>query len=200
MSVTAEARRAGRSPVLLIGVAGGWLSLLVCNYLAYPLLDVLSLLALPVLAGCWLLAVSTSVAALVVLLVRRAYVWAAGALALAIGSGLILQTTDWERAYVDSQFRLHRSQLAELAAGYRVGEPPPDVALPWRLRYLSIDGQAHERDGALYLPVWQDWRAESGVGLAYFPTSPTPDAVIATASGDKGKPVRYLGDGWWWIA
>ncbi|MEU4677789.1 hypothetical protein [Micromonospora sp. NPDC023737] len=83
-----------------------------------------------------------------------------------LGSGLILQQTDWERTYVDSQFRLHRSRLAELAAGYRVGELAPDVALPWRLRYLSIDGQAHERDGALYLPVWQDWRAESGVSLA----------------------------------
>ncbi|TDC39170.1 hypothetical protein E1211_04845 [Micromonospora sp. 15K316] len=72
--------------------------------------------------------------------------------------------------------------------------------MPWRLTYLSIDGQAHRRGGALYLPVWQDWRAESGVGLAYFPTSPNPDTLIATASGDMGHPVRYLGDGWWWVA
>ncbi|MEV4813336.1 hypothetical protein [Micromonospora avicenniae] len=200
MWLKTETRSAGRSYILLIAATGGWLPLLACNYLAYPLLDALSLLALLVMAACWLLAVNGTVAALVVLLRRRAYVWAAGALIVALGSGLILQKANWERAYVDSQFRLQRSQLAELAAGYRVGGLPTDVALPWRLRYLSIDGQAHQRDGALYLPIWQDWRAESGVGLAYFKTSPSPDTVIATAFGDMGHPVRYLGDGWWWVA
>ncbi|WP_157744367.1 hypothetical protein [Micromonospora viridifaciens] len=200
MSVVEEARRVGHAHRFLIGVTAGWLSLMACNYLAYPLFDALSLLALLVMAACWLLAVGGSVAALVALLRRRAYGWAAGALVVALGFGLVVQATNWERTYVDSQFRLHRGQLAELAASHRAGTLPPDAVLPWRLRYLSIDGRAHRRDGALYLPVWQDWRAESGVGLGYFPTSPGPDTLIATASGDIGHPVRYLGDGWWWIA
>ncbi|MEV6370427.1 hypothetical protein AB0L86_26445 [Micromonospora musae] len=200
MSVLEEVRRARITHRLLIGVTGGWLSLVACNYLAYPLFDTLSLLALLVMAACWLLAVGGSVAALVALLLLRAYSWASGALVVALGFGLVVGTTNWERTYVDSQFRLHRNQLAELAESHRAGSLPPDAALPWQLRYLSIDGRAHRRDDALYLPVWQDWRAESGVGLGYFPTSPGPDTLVATASGDMGHPVRYLGDGWWWVA
>ncbi|WP_346538637.1 hypothetical protein [Micromonospora sp. DPT] len=198
MSVVEEASRAGRAHRFLIGVTGGWLPLMACYYLAYPLYNAMSLLALLVTAACWLLAVGGSVAALVALLRRRAYGWAAGALVVALGFGLLIEATNWERRYVDSQFRLHRTQLAELAASHRAGTLPPDAVLPWRLRYLSIDGRAHRRDESLYLPVWQDWRAENGVGFGYFPTS--SGTLIATASGDIGCPVRYLGDGWWWVA
>lgn len=47
--------------------------------------------------------------------------------------------------------------------------------------------------------AWQDWRAENGGGFGYFPTRPSPDTEVQTAAGDVGRPVRYLGDGWWWV-
>ncbi|MBO4206144.1 hypothetical protein [Micromonospora echinofusca] len=200
MPVTEGSSRTTHNRRFLLGVVGVWLLLVACCYLMYPLIDAISLLALLALAACWLSAGSGSVLALIVLLRRRAYGWAAGVLVVALGSGLLLWTTDWERTYVDSQFHLHRNQLAELAARYRNGQLPSASVLPWRLRHLSIDGRAHKRDSALYLPVWQDWRAESGVGIGYFPTSPGTDTLIATAAGDMGQPVRYLGDGWWWVA
>ncbi|GAB3328962.1 hypothetical protein GCM10027452_01070 [Micromonospora halotolerans] len=50
------------------------------------------------------------------------------------GRGLVVEATKWERTYVDSQVRLHRSQLAELAANHRAGTLPPDAVSPWRLR------------------------------------------------------------------
>jgi hypothetical protein len=40
---------------------------------------------------------------------------------------------------------------------------------------------------------------EVGVGFAYFPVAPGPDASIATAEGDAGIPTRQIGDGWWWV-
>ncbi|WP_446218643.1 hypothetical protein [Micromonospora sp. IBHARD004] len=52
---------------------------------------------------------------------------------------------------------------------------------------------------ALYLTAWQNWRGESGVGFAFYPTPPRPDTLLATAMGDMGSPVRELGDGWWWV-
>jgi hypothetical protein len=200
VSVIEVVRRVGHGRRLLIIFGVGWLSLVACNYLTLPLFGLLPLGGLLVLAACWFAAVAGSVAAVVVLVRQRAYGWAAGGLVVALACGLGVEATNWERAYVDSQFRLQRGQLAELAASYRAGTLPPDAELPWRLRYLSVDGQAHQGDGVLYLPAWQDWRGESGVGLGYLPTAPGPDTMIGTALGDNGQPVRYLGDGWWWIA
>lgn len=60
------------------------------------------------------------------------------------------------------------------------------------MRYLTSDGQAQ---------LWQNWRAESGYGIAHFrfAATPHPDALIMTALGAIGKPSRYLGNGWWVI-
>ncbi|MEU4243305.1 hypothetical protein [Actinoplanes sp. NPDC026619] len=52
----------------------------------------------------------------------------------------------------------------------------------------------------LFVQLWQDWRAESGTGLAYFAEPPTTPTPITTASGDLGHPKREVGDGWWWVA
>ncbi|MFI7209598.1 hypothetical protein [Micromonospora maritima] len=199
MSVVEGSRRAGRVRRWLIGAAAGWLALLVGHYLAYPLSAVLPLGGLVVGAACWVLAAGCSVAALVALLQRRAYGWATVVLLVAAGVGGVLWTTDWERVYVDSQFRLHRDGLDDLAAQHRAGTLPTDARLPWQLGHLSVDGQSHRSGDARYLPLWQDWRGESGVGIAYFPTPPGPDTLIATAPGDVGQPVRHLGDGWWWV-
>lgn len=198
MSDVKSPRHAKHFHLFLVGAVAVWLPLVVTKYLAYPLYALLTLLLLLVWAGCWLLAVGSSVAAVVVLLRRRAYGWAAGALVVALGLGLVVDSTDWERTYIDTQFRLHRNQLADVAADYRAGSLAQDAALPWGLRHLSHDGRVRASEGVLYLPLWQDWRAESGLGLAYFPSAPA--RVVDTAAGDQGKPLRHLGDGWWYIA
>ncbi|WP_155123561.1 MULTISPECIES: hypothetical protein [unclassified Actinoplanes] len=168
-------------------------------YLAMPLFGVLSLFGWLVIGGCWVGVVATSALAMLASCRDRAYGWAVACLVVAVLSGVGVVSTDWRPVYTDSQFRLHRGELGELAAEYQAGRLVSDSELPWRLRYLSIDGQAHVRDGALYLPVWADWRAESGGGFAYFPSSPGPDTMVGTAAGDTGRPVRALGDGWWWV-
>jgi hypothetical protein len=176
-----------------------WLALVTSNYLTYPMLAALFVFGLLLLVGCWLWTVVGSVALVVALFRRGAHAGAVGCLLVMVLAGVGVWTTDWPRIYVDSQFRLHRGDLAALAAEHRAGRLPPDARLPWRLRYLSIDGQAHRRDGALYLPVWEDWRAEQGGGFGYFPTPPGPNTIITTAAGDTGRPLRQLGDGWWWL-
>ncbi|BCB77805.1 hypothetical protein GCM10022251_38700 [Phytohabitans flavus] len=109
-----------------------------------------------------------------------------------------------------SHFHHHRSDLAALAAEYRRGSITGFTDLPRRMRWLSADGRAHaqcwtvdrardRKQCVLYLRIWQNWRAESGVGFAYFSEPPVPEVYIATASGDLGVPAYELGDGWWWI-
>lgn len=51
----------------------------------------------------------------------------------------------------------------EPAAAYRAGTLPDESELPWRLRYLTTDGQAHIVD-ALYLRVREDFTGENGGG------------------------------------
>jgi hypothetical protein len=48
--------------------------------------------------------------------------------------------------------------------------------------------------------MWQNWRHESGTGLAYFAAPPTDQTIVNTAEGDSGTPQREVGGGWWWIA
>jgi hypothetical protein len=87
------------------------------------------------------------------------------------------------------------------------GELDDEVQLPLRMRYLSLDGRAHMQHiyvgdrthDVLYIPVWQNWRHEDGVGLAHFVGPPPADAVLMTADGDGAGPIRPLGDGWWWV-
>lgn len=147
--------------------------------------------------------------------VRRRNWWSVsvfGALAVLAGSGL--WALGLPQSSPDGQFRQHRNELGRLAADYRAGRltwgEEADSALPLRLRFASIDGRAYRRCGttdsdaepplcALYLPAWQNWRAENGTGIAYYPREPGPDAAIMTAAGDIGVPVKELGDGWWWV-
>jgi hypothetical protein len=105
-------------------------------------------------------------------------------------------------------YRAHRAALDRLAGDYRAGHITGDRSLPARLRFLTVDGVAHPRCGSrtppvncgLFLLLDQDWRGESGAGMAYFPAPPAADRPIATAPGGVGVPVRELGGGWWLIA
>ncbi|MEV4641051.1 hypothetical protein AB0J80_27285 [Actinoplanes sp. NPDC049548] len=108
---------------------------------------------------------------------------------------------------VDDLYQRHRADLDQLAAEYRAEGIGEDRALPLRLRFLAVDGQAHlrctsrdpDRGCGVYLMLWQDWRAEAGFGIAYFPVRPNSEVRITTASGDSGGPTRELGKGWWLV-
>ena len=194
---------------VLVLVAVGWLVLAFAYYLVLPFFGVVSPVTWTVTGLCWLWVLGAPLAAAVVLTLRRARRWAAGLAALGVLAVAAPAAVRPPAPTPEIQFRLHRGDLTALAADFRAGWLTGDVDLPWRMRFLSIDGQAHRRCGetdergrkqcALYLQMWQDWRAENGGGLAYYPDAPGPDAAIATASGDIGGPVRALGDGWWWI-
>ena len=108
---------------------------------------------------------------------------------------------------VDGMYRWHHADLDRLAAEYRAGRIDGDRALPLRLRFLAIDGQASIRCTSkdrgygcgLFLLLWQNWRGEAGVGIAYFPVRPDAGVMIATAPGHVGVPRRELGHGWWLV-
>ena len=190
-----------------IAAVVGWPVLVAVNYFLLWLanFDLLAfpfggLLLLGMLAACWIWALTGSVVVVVQACRRRAHVWAVGCLVASVIGAVGVVKTDWERTFVDTQFSMHRGAFKELGDGFRAGRLGTHTRLPWSMRYLSIDGRAHVRDDdALYVPVWEDWRAESGIGYGYFPTPPGPDTEIRTATGDIGKPVRPLGDGWWWV-
>ncbi|WP_433381557.1 hypothetical protein ACQPZX_17325 [Actinoplanes sp. CA-142083] len=100
---------------------------------------------------------------------------------------------------IDSRYRAHRAALAELAQQYVDGHLDGMLTLPPGLRSLSPSGFAYASPTALFVQTWQNWRAESGTGLAFFAATPTAQTTIATASGDAGQPQREVGDGWWWV-
>lgn len=101
-----------------------------------------------------------------------------------------------QRVYAEGQVWLHRDAFAELAADH---EHHRTLAVPGWMEYLSIDGQVRPQRDVLYLPVFEDWRAESGRGIAHIPGSDGRGTTIQTASGDLGSATRDLGDGWWWV-
>jgi hypothetical protein len=147
----------------------------------------------------WLAAITLAVGAPVALGLRGQYVGALCLVAGALVTAAVVIGTDWPRTFVDSQVTLQRGALDDLAQRYWSGGVGDEVELGWQLRLLSYDGHAYARDGALFIPVWQDWRAKSGTGLAYFEVPPTSDAVIQTADGDAGQPKRMVAAGWWWV-
>ena len=65
---------------------------------------------------------------------------------------------------------------------------------------LCPSGFAYASRTVLFVQVWQNWRAESGTGFAYFTGPPAAGTMISTASGDLGEPLREVGDGRWWVA
>ncbi|HWS38146.1 MAG TPA: hypothetical protein VN408_36100 [Actinoplanes sp.] len=120
------------------------------------------------------------------------------ALAAAVVAAVILRPGT-SGDYADHRYREHRAALAALAADYRAGRLPAEPELPAGLRSLCPSGFVYAGPTALFVQLWQDWRAESGNGLAYFLEPPTDQTVIPTADGDRGRPQREVGDGWWWV-
>jgi hypothetical protein len=189
----------------------GWLVLAASYYLVLPLFGVLSTVTWALVSLCWLWVVGVPVLVAGRLVRRRAVRPMVAWSLVAVLAGALLWTLGPPHRTPEGQFGQHRGDLLRLAADYRAGRIGGGTALPWRLRFLSVDGQAHRRCGsadpptgrkdcALFLLLWQDWRAESGTGLAYYPTRPRPDASIVTAEGDIGTPVRELGAGWWVVS
>ncbi|MFF5211690.1 hypothetical protein [Streptosporangium sp. NPDC000396] len=174
----------------------GWLLLAVASYLWIPLFRMSWLLMGLALSAFWLWAALWSFTMVMSYLSRKAYVRAFAALVIAMAVGGAIWTTDWKAVYVDSQFWLHRDEFSALAAAYDSHE---SLVAPWWMKYLSIDGQVQDQGDALYLPVFEDWRAETGVGIAYLPNPSDSETVVQTAAGDLGRPARDLGNGWWWV-
>lgn len=189
--------------VWLVGLVLGWLALAASYYLGLPFFGVLSTVTWALIMVCWLWVIGLPVVMAGRLAWRRALRQTLACGVASVLAGALLWTLGLPQRTPQGQFAEHRDDLAWLAAEYRDGGMSEDAALPLRLRFLSVDGQAHIRCGlehadcALFLLTWQDWRGESGTGLAYYRTPPGPDALLVTAEGDAGKPIRELDAGWW---
>ena len=120
-------------------------------------------------------------------------------LCLAAAAFVVVSRQDSQVYPVDYRYRLHRAALAELVESYRAGRLDGGLALPADMRSLCPSGFAYASPTVLFVQLWQNWRAESGTGLAYFAEPPTEPTPITTASGDLGYPKREVGDGWWWV-
>lgn len=154
--------------------------------------------------GLWLVALVAaalvSTAVILIACAKRSWGVAVVSLVLAAGGVAVATRQHSQGDYVDYQYRTHRAALADLAWDYRAGHLDGSVTLPADVRSLSPSGFAYAGRDVLFVQMWQNWRAESGTGLAYFTKPPTPTTVIPTASGDVGHPLREVGDGWWWVA
>ncbi|RKR92572.1 hypothetical protein BDK92_7013 [Micromonospora pisi] len=197
----------------LLAVAAGWLALVSSYYVVLPFFGVLSVVTSSAIAICWLWVTIVPTIAAVRLGLRRVWLATAAFSALAVLAGGGFGTVGSPQFTPEAHFRQHRHELVQLASDYRAGRINGDADLPWRLRFLTIDGQAHQRCGftdrqtgqktcALYLAMWENFRGESGAGIAYYGAAPPPEpySAIATAAGDDGVPVRELGEGWWVVA
>jgi hypothetical protein len=193
---------------VVVGCLGGWVALAGSYYLVLPLFGVFSTVTWSLAAVSWLWVISMPVVAAFGLIVYGGRRLGAAVGMLAVFAGVGLWIVGPPRLSPEGLFRHHRHELARLAAEYRT--TGDDAVLSWRMRFVSVDGRVHRRCGstdaqtgrkdcALFLLQWQDWRAESGGGLAYYLTRPGPDASIVTAEGDTGEPVREIGQGWWVI-
>jgi hypothetical protein len=200
---------AKRDRVVSLGIAGiavGWLVLAAAYGVVLRIFGVISLVTAGMAWLGWLCAAGLPVAVAISLARRRRWRPAIAVAAAAVVAAAGLWILGLPAVSPQSQYRQHRADLAALAAAYNAGQLGEDSDLPWRMRFVSVDGKAHRRclEGgvttcALYLAAWQDWRAESGSGFAYFPSPPAAGSAIVTAEGDLGSPSRELGDGWWWV-
>ncbi|NRQ37699.1 hypothetical protein HII36_38600 [Nonomuraea sp. NN258] len=194
----AARRLAARRTMAVIG----WIVLGAGYFLFIPIFHAIGLFAVLVIGAGWTWAVLWSIAAVVSYLAVRSYGRAAAGLAIAVAAGALLWTTDWTLAHVRSVLWLGEAGFAELAADYESGRPIE--VQPW-MSYLVMDGEAEAQPGALYFPVFVDWRGEYGEGFAYLRGGGSPQAVtrtqtlIQTAPGDLGEPAIDLGGGWWWV-
>jgi hypothetical protein len=194
-------------------VLAGCTALVVAYRLVLPLFGVLSPVTWSTIWVAWLWVIGMPARLAATSAAKRAWHWAAIGGALAAFAVIGLSLIGPPSLDPGSQFRRHRPEFARLAGDYRAGRITGDVRLPWPYRSLSVDGQAHHRCGltdqngrkncALFLLAAESWRAEVGVGFAYYPVAPGPDASISasisTAAGDSGVPTRELGGGWWWV-
>jgi hypothetical protein len=150
---------------------------------------------LAVLLGAGLI----SAAAVLTACLRRSWGVAVVTLALAV-TGVVVTTRNHAQGdYIDHEYRAHRTALSELAQDYRAGRLDGSLTLPHDLDSLCPSGFAYASRTVLFVQMWQNWRAESGTGLAYFAAPPAADTSVTTASGDRGRPQRQVGDGWWWV-
>ena len=147
-----------------------------------------------------LFAVLVSTAAILIACVHRSWGVAVVSLCLAAAAVVVVSRHDSQVYPVDYRYRLHRAALAHLVEGYRAGRFDGELTLPADMRSLCPSGFAYASPTVLFVQLWQNWRAESGTGLAYFAEPPTEPTPITTASGDLGYPKREVGDGWWWVA
>jgi hypothetical protein len=159
-----------------------------------------SYLDLALWLAAFAVAALVSTAAVLIACARRSWAIAGTTLALAAACIVVVTWHSGDGDYVDYEYRTHRSGLAALAADYRAGRLQGDVSLPPAVKGLSPSGFAYATDTTLFVQMWQNWRAESGTGLAYFADPPSRDATVTTAEGDTGHPRREVGDGWWWVA
>ncbi|MEU4625350.1 hypothetical protein AB0G04_35940 [Actinoplanes sp. NPDC023801] len=153
-----------------------------------------------ILLAASLLASLVSITAILTACVRRSWGVALVSLVLAATAVVVATRQNSDGDYIDHRYRAHRTALAELAREYRAGRLDGKLVLPPSLRSLSPSGIAYAGPTALFVQLWQNWRAESGTGLAYFAEPPTAQTTVTTASGDFGYPRREVGDGWWWVA
>ncbi len=159
-----------------------------------------SYLSLPLWLTALLIAALVSTTTILVACLRRSWGVALVSLALAATAMVVVTRQSSPTDYVDDQYRAHRTALADLVRDYRAGRLDGDLTLPPELRSLCPSGFAYADATAVFVQMWQNWRAESGTGLAYFAAPPTDQTLIQTASGDHGHPRREVGDGWWWVA
>ncbi|MFC0533924.1 hypothetical protein ACFFIA_40615 [Phytohabitans kaempferiae] len=188
----------------------GWTAVAGAYLLAVPLFGVVSPITWATTWTAWLYVIGTPCLAAAALAITRHWALTALMAFIAVLACAGLRTVGTIESNPSDQFHRYRSDLAALAAAHHCEVAAETVQMPRQMRWLSIDGKAHPRhsfvDGdphggqcVLYLPVWQDWRAETAVGFGYFPKAPSPRTFIATAAGDMGAPAYELGDGWWWI-
>ncbi|MGI5493145.1 hypothetical protein [Microtetraspora malaysiensis] len=174
----------------------GWLLLAAACYLRLPLFRAIWLCYWLLITALWAWAFLWTFLMVMSHLSRKAYTRATMTLLVAVTAGALLSVPKWENAFIDSLFLLQRDRFDALATAYRNGQSLP---VPWWMGLLTIDGRVQPQKHALYLPVYEDWRAETGVGIAYLPSPLDVDDWIMTAAGDTGRPTRPYGNGWWWV-
>ncbi|MBM2614593.1 hypothetical protein JIG36_03370 [Actinoplanes sp. LDG1-06] len=190
-----------RRGLLQVGLGGlGWLLLALLWSFTQTSPYGGSLLGLALVLVLFVIAALESTVVILVACVRGSWGVALVSLALAATAIVVATRQASQFDYVDNQYRIHRAALAELAEDYRAGRLHDMLTVPADLRSLCPSGFAYAGQEALFVQMWQNWRAESGTGLGYFTRPPTADTLIATADGDNGRPKREVGDGWWWVA
>lgn len=148
------------------------------------------------------MAIFATVAVVIVALVWRRWIAAAVIAVVSIGVGLGTsaliehQRIDNVAEFLHAESNVH-DDLVGLSQAFEADGGSAPSQLPPALRPLSRDDTVDVlEDGAtLYIPVWEDWRGESGTGLVY---THDPTHTIPIGPGYGIAPSVDLGDGWWY--